>query len=226
MLGAVILDFDGVIADSEALHLRTFNEILSKFDVQITKEDYYQNYLGLNDFDLFELLVSGGQLKIEMDQIDSLVKQKNHLFEKLVQNEGSIIDGVREFVNRLKDNNIPMAICSGALLSEIEMMLADSQLEGFFETIVSAEHVAKGKPYPEGFMLALEQLNEKLSKRIPADQCVVVEDSPWGLKAARAAGMHTVAITNSYKADNLTLAEKIIDHLDELGLDQLNELCT
>ena len=83
MFRAVILDFDGVIADSEALHLRTFNQILNKFDVQITKEDYYQNYLGLNDFDLFEILISSGVLKVEMDQIDSLVKQKNQFFEKI-----------------------------------------------------------------------------------------------------------------------------------------------
>jgi beta-phosphoglucomutase len=226
MVGAVILDFDGVIADSEALHLRAINQVISKFNVQITKEDYYQNYLGLNDFDFFDLLINSGQLKVGIDQMDTLMKQKSQLFEKMAKNEGSIISGVRQFISRLKESNIPMAICSGALLSEIKMMLADSQLEVFFETIVSAEHVAKGKPFPEGFLLALERLNEKLATPIHASQCVVIEDSPWGLKAAMAAGMHTVAITNSYEAKHLTMAEKVIDHLDQLDIELINELCS
>jgi beta-phosphoglucomutase len=225
MLEAVIFDFDGVIADSEALHLRAFNHVFSDYDFQITKEDYYQNYLGLNDFDLFDLLISSEHLKVETDQIDKLVKQKNQFFEKIAKDEGSIIDGVRRLVNLLKDNNIPMAICSGALLCEIETMLADSQLGDYFETIVSAEHVKKGKPYPEGFLLALDRLNEKLEKSIQAGRCVVIEDSPWGLKAAIGAGMHTVAITNSYKPKKLTMAEKIIDHLDKLDIPLLVKLC-
>jgi beta-phosphoglucomutase len=225
MVEAVIFDFDGVIADSEALHLRAFNQTLNRYGVELTREDYYQNYLGLNDFDLFELLITSEKLQIEIDQIDDLVKEKNQYFEGMAKNEGSIIAGVRGLVNRLKEGNVPMAICSGALLSEIEMMLADSQLDGYFQVIVSAEHVTRGKPYPEGFLLALDRLNEKLSKKIQASQCVVIEDSPWGLKAALAAGMHRVAITNSYEAKKLMIAEKVIDHLDQLDIEQLNEIC-
>lgn len=91
--------------------------------------------------------------------------------------------------------------------------------------IVSAEFVKKGKPSPEGFLLTLKKLNHYRQNVILANQCVVIEDSHWGLQAAKAAGMHTIAVTNSYDADQLTLAEKIVTKLGELSIDDLQNLC-
>ena len=225
MLAAVIFDFDGVIADSEILHLRAFNQMLAQFQIEITKEQYYRDYLGLSDLDLLRELSSRGLLEDQERQIEELAQQKERIFEKLAATESHIIDGVREFLDRLRDNGIPMAICSGALAREIEPMLEQAHLRHFFEVIVSAEQVARGKPHPEGFMLALDKLNLDRPQSIRADQCVVIEDSHWGLEAAKAAGMHTVAVTNSYDAEQLSMAEKIVDHLSELSLDELNALC-
>jgi beta-phosphoglucomutase len=225
MLAAVIFDFDGVIADSEILHLRAFNQMLSQSQIEITKEQYYRDYLGLSDLDLIRELSSRGLLKVEECEIKELAQQKERIFEKLAATESHIIDGVREFLDMLRDNSIPMAICSGALAPEIESMLEQAHLRHFFEVIVSAEQVARGKPHPEGFMLALDKLNLDRPQLIRADQCVVIEDSHWGLEATKAAGMHTVAVTNSYDAEQLSMAEKVVDHLSELSLDELNALC-
>ena len=118
-----------------------------------------------------------------------------------------------------------MAICSGALLVEINMILESAKLDSFFEAIVSADQVRKGKPDPEGFILALKKLNERNKDALKASQCIVIEDSHWGLVAAKAAGMHTIAVTNSYPAGQLNMAEKIIDRLDLLSMEQLQQLC-
>ncbi len=225
MLRAVIFDFDGVIIDSEALHLRAFNKALAQFDVEIKTEDYYKDYLGLTDADCFKMLRRQGRLKTDDRQIKSLVKQKNQIFEELAKTEGRIIEGVNDFLQMLSQNNIPMAIYSGAVLAEIELILERAKLRHFFETIVSAEQVKKGKPDPEGFTLALKRLNEKSCNTILAEQCIVIEDSWWGLEAARAAGMHTIAVTNSYDADQLTMAEKVVNKLSELNIDDLQRLC-
>jgi len=225
MLGAVIFDFDGVITDSEILHLRAFNEVLADYGIEITTKDYYKDYLGLTDFDCFESLINEGRLKISAGEIENLVEHKNRVFEKLAKGEGRIIEGVRDFLQMLKQNDIPMAICSGALLVEIELILEEAKLRCFFEVIVSAEDVKKGKPEPEGFLLALQKLNEKRQSPILADQCVVIEDSHWGLEAAKAAGMHTIAITNSYDAEQLAMAEKIITRLSGLSIGDLQQLC-
>jgi beta-phosphoglucomutase-like phosphatase (HAD superfamily) len=109
---------------------------------------------------------------------------------------------------------------------EIEMMLEESGLRRFFAEIVSAEQVKKGKPHPEGFLLSLKKLNKKCRPPIAAGECIVIEDSHWGLQAGMAAGMHTVAVTNSYDAQQLSLAEKIVSRLNELTINDLRQLCS
>ncbi len=232
MLRAVIFDFDGVITDSEILHLRAFNQVLAQHSMEITKEDYYKDYLGLTDLDLLNLLVNESLLKADAREIVNLAEQKKQVFEKLAKAEGSIIEGVRDFLQMLKQNNIPMAICSGALLTEIELILEEGRLRSFFEVIVSAEQVKKGKPNPEGLLLTLQKLNSNvipaqagIQNPILPNHCIVIEDSHWGLEAAKAAGMHTVAITNSYDADQLAMAEKVVTQLSELSIGDLQHLC-
>ena len=225
MLRAIIFDFDGVITDSEILHLRAFNQVLAQYGVDISNKDYYKEYLGCTDVDCFKLLAKKGLLKIDMQGIENLVKQKNQVFEELAKTEGRIIEGVRDFLQMFKDSSIPLAICSGALLPEIELVLEQARLRDFFEVIVSAEHIQKGKPHPDGFLLTLQKLNQGRQNPIKADECVAIEDSHWGLQAAKAAGMHTVAVTNSYDADELAMADKIVARLDELSINDLQQLC-
>jgi len=225
MLRAVIFDFDGVITDSEILHLRAFNQSLAQYGIEITKNDYYTMYLGFNDTDCYKLLIEKGLLKMDEQQINTLMIQKKKIFEQLAKAEGKMIEGVRDFLNMLEQNNIPMAICSGSLLTEVEMVLEDARLRHLFEVVVSGEQVKKGKPDPEGFLLTLQRLNENRENPITANQCIVIEDSHWGLEAAKAAGMHTIAVTNSYDAEQLSMAEKIVDRLNELSIDDLQRLC-
>lgn len=225
MLRAVIFDFDGVITDSEVLHLRAFNKVLTRYGVEISTKDYYKEYLGLSDLDCFKALISKKILLKPSVEIEHLAKEKKQAFEKLAKTEGRIIEGVRDFLQMLSQNNIPMAICSGALSVEIELILEDARLRPFFEVIVSAEMVRKGKPNPEGFLLTLKKLNSGRQNAILPNQCIVIEDSHWGLEAAKAAGMHSVAVTNSYEADELALAEKIVTKLGELSINDLQSLC-
>ena len=225
MLKAVIFDFDGVITDSEILHLRAFNQSLVPYGVEISTKDYYTNYLGFSDLDCYKILIDNGLLKIDEQQISDIIKVKSKIFEELTKTEGRTIDGVHEFLQMLEKNNIPMAICSGSLLVEIEIMLEESGLQHFFTAIVSAEQVKKGKPHPEGFLLSLQKLNESCHPPIIANECIVIEDSNWGLQAGKAAGMHTIAVTNSYDAEQLSMAEKIASHLTELTINDLQQLC-
>ena len=105
------------------------------------------------------------------------------------------------------------------------MILEEARLRHLFEVIVATDQVKKGKPHPEGFLLTLQRLNENRENPIMGNQCTVIEDSHWGLEAAKAAGMHTIAVTNSYDAEQLGMAEKIVDRLSELTIDDLQQLC-
>ncbi len=243
MLRAVIFDFDGVITDSEILHFRAFNAVLAPYGFQLTKPEYYKNYLGMSDIDCFRALVAEGRLRAPSTRtgdvaptergpeartaalLKDLGQQKTRVFEKLAKTEGKIIEGVREFLDTLSRAKVPTAICSGALRAEIELILAEGGLRDYFDVIVSAEEVTRGKPDPEGFLLALNKLNDLWSEPITAERCLVIEDSHWGLKAARAAGMRTVAVTNTYDAAQLKQADKVVARLDELTMDDLQRIC-
>jgi len=232
MLKAVIFDFDGVITDSEILHFRAFNRVLEKYGIEITIKDYYKEYLGLTDIDCLTLVAKRNKINLDGEGIKNLVKQKNKIFAQIAKSEGQIIEGVHDFLKMLKQNNVPMAICSGAIQAEIELILEQAKLRDFFTVIVSAEQVKKGKPHPDGFLLTLQKLNQcvipaqaGIQNPILAEQCIVIEDSHWGLEAAKKAGMHTIAVTTSYDADQLTLAEKIVTCLSELKIEDLQRLC-
>jgi len=225
MLRAVIFDFDGVITDSEVLHLRAFNKILARYNIEIKEEVYYKEYLGFTDLDCFEIVVREGGLGLDSEQIKNLIRQKNRVFEELAATEATIFEGVPEFLQMLNENGVPTAICSGAVLEEISLILEQSGLGPFFAAIVSGDQVTKGKPDPEGFLLALERLNKGNQNPIAANECVVIEDSHWGLEAGNAAGMHTVGITNTYDAEQLGIAEKVVERFSELTIDDLQQLC-
>ena len=225
MLRAVIFDFDGVIIDSEILHFRAFNEALAPFGVSITEQDYFKDYLGLMDLDCFKAVNDKYKLKFDNSELKNILKEKSRSFRKLVTTSGRLIEGVRDFLTMLRQNNIPMAICSGALLAEIVLILDANKLKSFFEVIVSADQVKRGKPFPDGFLLTLQKLNEKRTPAIQPGRCIVVEDSRWGLEAAQKAGMRTVAVTNSYDAKQLKMADKIVTSLSELTMNDLQQLC-
>jgi HAD superfamily hydrolase (TIGR01509 family) len=226
MLRAVIFDFDGVITDSEILHFRAFNAVLAPQGFQLTKHEYYKDYLGMSDKDCFRTLIGEGRLHIQEPQIPALIQQKTQIFERLARTEGRVIAGVREFLDLLAGAQIPIAICSGALRPEIELILEEAGLRSRFDIIVSAEEVHRGKPDPEGFLLTLHRLNDIWPDAIAPESCIVIEDSHWGLKAARAAGMRTIAVTNTYELAQLKQADRVVARLDQLTMADLQKICS
>lgn len=226
MFRAVIFDFDGVIADSEYLHFKAFNLALEEYGVVISQEKYYSDYLGFSDADFLPAMTDVFSLDLSDVQRQELLARKARFFEELASEESSIFEGVAEFIYMLESNGIRMAICSGALGDEIELMLDGSGLRGSFEFIVSADDVSKGKPDPEGFLKALAGLSANSDSTIASEECVVIEDSHWGLEAGCAAGMRCVAVSNTYLREELEgAAAMVVERLDELRMSDLKRLC-
>lgn len=228
MLRAVIFDFDGVVADSEPLHFKAFNLALERLGVCISKEKYYSDYLGFSDKDCVRAVDKDNALGMRSADFDDLIERKGVFFDELVNSESSIIDGVAEFVGMLKQNSIRIAICSGALRDEIKMMLSMSGFADAFEFIVAADDVDKGKPDPEGYLMALGKLNATGDDaQITADECIVVEDSHWGLEAAGAAKMRRIGVANTYPVDELeSFCEMTTGNLGNLTIEDLRNLCS
>jgi beta-phosphoglucomutase len=226
MLKAVIFDFDGVIADSEALHYKALNAVFNRYGVDVPKNVHWQKYLGYSDRENIEAVNIDYSMGMNDAKIRELIDEKKVVFDELVADGSIIIDGVVDFIQRLIDGGIRRAICSGALRSDITLMLAGTDFKDAFEAVVTADDVTHGKPDPEGYLLALNKLNENGANPIEASQCIVIEDSHWGLEAAAAAGMNLIAVTNTYPKEELDgKAQKIVDRLDELTVDDLCNLC-
>jgi len=226
MLKAVIFDFDGVICDSEFLHYQALNTIFNRFGVNIPKQVHWETYLGYSDLENIQAVNRDYDMGLDESQIIEQVAAKKLIFDELAKNDTKIIGGVAEFIEMLIAHNIRRAICSGALRSDIDLMLTGAQFADAFETIVSADDVTHGKPDPEGYQKALMQLNSKFKTPIQPAECIVIEDSHWGLEAAAAAGMHPVAVTNTYPYDKLNKkAKKVVNKLSELTMSDLQLVC-
>ena len=211
MISAIVFDFDGVLADSEMLHLRVYNELLAPSGVQLSKAEYCEKYLGFDDEGVFEQLAQDQQIMLGDEEIEVLISEKARRFEALVAAGGVLYPGAVACVRRLAAE-WPLGICSGARRSEIELMLRGGGLLDAFRFIVATGDTDRGKPAPDPYARAAELHG------VPPAACVAIEDSHAGLESARSAGLRTIAISHTYPRATLT-ADALIDSLDELTVD-------
>ena len=221
---AVIFDCDGVIADDEPLHLRVFQAVLAPLGITITTAEYAERYLGLDDRGVFLEALRAHGIAPTPAQVAGLIDEKAQRFRRVLESEAHIYPGVVEFVRSLA--GLPLAVASGALREEIEMILRRAGIRDAFAVIVAAEDVHAGKPDPEGFraaLAALDRLSREGGRIVPAE-CLVVEDSIAGVEAGRRAGMRCLAVTNSYPAADLGAADLVVPTLEGMTLARLRDL--
>jgi HAD superfamily hydrolase (TIGR01509 family) len=222
-LTAIILDFDGVIADTEPLHFAGFRQTLAEIGISLTQSDYYANYLGFDDRGCFIAALTAHQRPIDPAILTQLMQRKAHAYLESVQDHLVIFPGVREFV-REAAAAYPLAIASGALRHEIEVILEQAGLRKEFLHITSAEDVTRGKPDPQPFLQALEALNRQRHGRpITAGSCLVIEDSIPGIQGAQAAGMKVLAVANTHTIQDLHEAHAVTQNLSQVRFSELRE---
>jgi HAD superfamily hydrolase (TIGR01509 family) len=222
-LSAIIFDFDGVIADTEPLHFAGFRQTLAEIGINLTESDYYANYLGYDDRGCFIAALTAHQRPADPADIMHLMQRKARAYLESVENHLVIFPGVREFVHEAAAS-YPLAIASGALRHEIEVILERAGLQKEFLHITSAEDVVRGKPDPQPFLHALDALNRQ--HREPAvapGSCLVIEDSLPGIRGAKAAGMKVLAIANTHTIQDLHEADEVTCSLAQVRLSDLRK---
>ena len=225
LLSAVVFDFDGVIADSEPLHFEGFRRVLARHGVTLPKSDYYAKYLGYDDAGAFRAVLADHGQRFDDGRIAGLVEEKVTLFPEMLAGQPVIYDGAEACIGRL-GAQVPLAIASGAALDDIEAVLRGTGLRERFRTVVAAEHTPRSKPHPDPYRRALDILREQgvLPMDTPARLVVAIEDSVWGLQSARDAGLRTVAVTTSYRAEDLGMADLVVPSLDAVTVERLEAL--
>lgn len=224
MIQAVIFDFDGVIVDSEPLHYKAFQRVLEPLGAGFSWDDYQETYMGFDDRDAFREAFRRAGYELDESRLFELIDEKAALFQ-LVSAEGvTAYPGVCELVRAIS-GTLPLAICSGALRSDIEPILATLGLSGCFNTIVTADDVPQSKPDPASYIEAVKRLRFCFPEvHISPDRVVAIEDTPAGIASAKGAGINVVAVTNSYPAAELTGADAVVASLAGLGVEELSLL--
>jgi beta-phosphoglucomutase len=210
---AVIFDFDGVIVDTEPLHYAAFQKTLEPLGLHFTWQEYVETYIGFDDRDAFKHVFAAQGTILEHDRLHLLIGQKAAYFDDVIKSGVSAYPGVLDLISHLKAGNIPLAICSGALKSDIDPILTMLGITNCFDVIVTADDVAASKPDPECYTLAFLKLHAAHHKSFSKEATIAIEDTPAGITAARAAGLMVCGVTNSYPSDRLGQATFVTESL-------------
>jgi beta-phosphoglucomutase len=224
-LQAIVFDFDGVIADSEMLHLRAYQHVLAGEGVSISSEEYFDRYLGYDDVGVFKALTKDKGLALDDQRMKQLIERKGERYESLAAAGDMLFPGAADFI-RNAAAVVPIAIASGALTHEIEEVLERANLRSLFPIVVGADQTERSKPDPQPYQTAFARLRALTGRDLQPWRSVAIEDSKWGLVSARGADLRCVAVTNTYPADELREdAELVVSGLNTLTLEALDDLC-
>jgi len=223
LLQAIVFDFDGVIADSEPLHLKAFQRALAEEGMTLGDDEYFSKYLGYDDVGVFEAIARDRALAWAAGHVTELVARKGMKLRALISGGEVLFPGAPAFI-RAAAAEVPVAIASGALRHEIVQILESAALDELFAAIIAAGDTPASKPSPAPYLLAFERLQAHAATKLEPHRCVAIEDSLWGLESARRAGLRCVGVTTSYTAVELPGAELIVDGLHALTLPMLDAL--
>jgi phosphoglycolate phosphatase len=199
MIQAVFFDFNGVIIDDEPLQMKAYQEVLGGEGLAVTEADYYGS-LGMDDVGFVRGAFGRAERELDDDVLTRVIEAKTAAHRKLLEGELPLFPGVVTFIKALKRNH-SLGLVSMARRTEIDYVLERAALASYFDAVVSAEDVTACKPDPSCYNSGLEFLNRRRGEAhiIPLrpDECLVIEDSPPGIRSARAAGMRTLGVTNT-----------------------------
>jgi beta-phosphoglucomutase family hydrolase len=215
MMFGCIFDCDGVIVDSSALHIDAWKRLAAQEGLAFP-EHLFKKSFGMKNEQIIPQLFRWTDDLTEIRRLDA---GKELMYRELVGSRGaSTFPGVESFLAMLQEQRVPCVIGSSAPRANVTVALETLGLGVFFQSIVSGEDAARGKPDPQIFLTGARALGKE------PGQCVVFEDAHVGIAAARGGGMKVVAVTNTFPRSSLHEADRVVDRLDELTMAGLTHL--
>jgi len=217
---ALIFDFDGIITDTEPIHMEAWLEVFEPLGISFGEDEYREHYLGLTDRDFLDEVGRIHSHYFSDADKNDLIQEKTVASIRLLEHNVPLLPGASELISSASEKYI-LAICSGANRGEIEFILRHLRWENIFNPIIASDSVKKGKPDPEGYIRALEGIIKRSTDIILPEYVLAIEDSPKGIRAAKMAGLRCLAVRNSYEDEQLKEADWIVDSLSDFDPEEL-----
>ncbi|GAX39721.1 HAD-superfamily hydrolase subfamily IA, variant 3 [Tolypothrix sp. NIES-4075] len=227
-LKAVLFNFNGVIINDDSIHEELIKQILIEENLTLKKGEYQQVCLGKCDRSCVrELLASRGRVKSE-DDLTVLLNRKAAMYalelekiEKL-----PLYPGLDDLIFKVRSRNLKLALVSDTIGKEISLVLERAKLAEYFKVIVAGDDIATTKPKPDGYLLAVERLNQEYTDlNLQPCECLVIEDTPAGIQAGKRAGMQVLGVANTYPFHMLQrCCNWTVDYLTDLELERVKEV--
>jgi len=209
---AVLFDFDGVIADTMKYHVKAWQQAFAEFNIKIIPEDIYLQEGQRADL-IAHHLVREKELSLTDQEIDQLKINKRAIYQNITK--ARVYSGTKKIIKQLKKMSIKFGIVTGSIYPNIKIVTGDNFLENF-GCIVTGDSVINNKPYPDPYLTGAIKLEVK------PENCVVVENAPLGIKAAKAAGMYCIAVKTTIQDEQyLKGADLIVENMSKIPVEDI-----
>ena len=209
----VIFDVDGVLVDSARPHFESWRQLAQECGGTVTEEQFTATF-GRTNRDIIPIVLG----EVSEARMQTLGARKEEIYRDLIRESTPIVDGATVLIRALHDAGVLLAVGSSGPRENVDLVLEAMNARDLMSAVVSADDVTRGKPDPQVFTVACERLD------LDPGRCVVVEDAPAGIAAARAAGTRTVAVLMHHPAEAFERADCVVSRLAELSGEQLKLL--
>ncbi len=207
---AVLFDFDGVISNTLIYHVQAWQQVFADYGVEILAEDVCLIEGQLAE-EIGRQLAQQKGLSLDENTLKEMVRHKRAIYNQITQ--ATIYPATRKQIEQLKENSIKIALVTGAVRQNIEPVTGKEFLKNF-DAIITGNEVANTKPHPEPYLTAAKKLN------VPPSECLVIENAPLGIRAAKLAGMFCVAVKTTIKDETyLQDADLIVEDMAKVPID-------
>ena len=210
---ALIWDIDGVIADTAEYHFEAWQYVFQKQGVKFTKEEFLRNFGQRNDT-IIRITLGA----IPPEKAEAIAREKEENYRKRARGHIKPLPGVIRLIKSLTEHGFACAVASSGPIENIQLVLRELGIEDYFQAIVYGREVTEGKPSPQVFLLAAKKLG------VEPKNCIVIEDAVAGVAAAKSAGMHCIAVTNTHPRERLAGADMVVTTLAEVSVSELERL--
>lgn len=214
-LKAVLFDIDGTLLDNNHYHKQAWMQYLKSEGKEISDDDFKDKISGRTNLDAVQHIFDK---EMSEEEAEKYYLKKEEIYRKLYEPHIAPIKGLIDFLNELQQHNITMALATSGIQVNIDFMFEHVPIKHFFQTIIQSKDIENGKPDPEIFIKTAKALG------IPADNCIVFEDSTSGVEAGKAANMKVVALTTTHTPKELDAADLVINDYTDVNVERLQAL--